>query len=266
MKEKTQNLNAQSLGIKSSVIIIAAGRGKRMAALTNDKPKCMLKFGDKTLLQHQQEAYSACGIKKISVVRGYKSETIDYHGITYFENTDYENNNILVSLMCAEQALNGHVICAYSDILFSASVVQKVLESTYDISIVVDVDWRDYYEGRENHPLEEAENIIFDETKKVISAGKIMADKNDIHGEFIGMIKFTPSGAEKFKQHFHSVKKKYKGKSFQRANVFEQAYLTDIIQDMADEGIHIHCVTIERGWKEIDTIEDYEKALENFEG
>ena len=264
MKEISINSRQKVLAPKTSAVIIAAGRGKRMGALTDDKPKCMLKFEDKTLLQHQLAVYSACGVKDISLVRGYKKDKIDYEGLTYFENTDYANNNILVSLMYAEQALSGHVICAYSDILFSESVVERVLQSTYDISVVVDIDWRGYYDGRQNHPLEEAENIIFDENKKVLSAGKIMADKNDINGEFIGMIKFTPDGAQVFKQHFHRVKKKYTGKSFQRAKVFEKAYLTDIIQDMADEGVPIHCVTIERGWKEIDTIEDYEKAVKNF--
>ena len=33
---------------------------------------------------------------------------------------------------------------------------------------------------------------------------------------------------------------------------------------MADLGVSIHCVIIERGWKEIDTVEDFEKALLEF--
>jgi len=225
----------------------------------------MLEFGDKTLLQRQLEAYQACGITEISVVRGYKKDKIDYEGLKYIENTDYENNNILNSLFYAEEAICGHVFCAYSDILFDAKVVQRVLESPHDISVVVDKDWRGYYDGRRDHPLEEAENIIFDADNKVISAGKIMATKNDVHGEFIGMIKFSPRGANVYKRYFHRSKKLYKGQPFQRAKVFEKAYLTDLIQEMADLGVPIHCVIIEQGWKEIDTIEDYEKALRDFE-
>ena len=78
------------------------------------------------------------------------------------------------------------------------------------------------------------------------------------------MMKFSPHGAEIFKRHFNRIKELHAGKPFQRAKVFEKAYLTDIIQDMTDMGIPIHCVIIERGWKEIDTIEDYEKALMDF--
>ena len=261
IREIKENIVASN----TSAIIIAAGMGSRMETLTDDKPKCMLEFSGKTLLQRQLEAYRACGISKISVIRGYQKDKINYEGLNYFENIDYENNNILNSLICAEEAISGHVICAYSDILFDVNVVQRILDSPYDISVVVDIDWRGYYEGRRDHPIEEAENIIFDADNKVISAGKIMADKSDVHGEFIGMIKFSPRGAEIFKRHFHRSKTLYKGKPFQRAKVFEKAYLTDMIQEMADLGVPIHCVIIEQGWKEIDTIEDYKKALRDFE-
>ena len=249
----------------TSAIIIAAGMGRRMKNRAEDTPKCMLEFGNKTLMQRQLEAYRASGVTDISVVRGYQKDKINFDGLRYFDNPDYENNNILISLFHAEEAISGHVICAYSDILFDAYVVKRVLESQHDISVVVDIDWRGYYEGRRDHPLDEAENIIFDANNKVVSAGKAIAKHNDVHGEFIGMMKFSPRGAEIFKRHFHRVKELFTGKPFQRAKIFEKAYLTDIIQDMTDMGVPIHCVIIERGWKEIDTIEDYEKALIQFE-
>ena len=36
------------------------------------------------------------------------------------------------------------------------------------------------------------------------------------------------------------------------------------IQELVDIGIKVHCVIIESGWKEIDTVEDYKKALVGF--
>ena len=78
------------------------------------------------------------------------------------------------------------------------------------------------------------------------------------------MMKLTYRGAEIFKQNFHRLKKLYWNKPLQRAKTFQQAYLTDMIQELVDIGIKIHCVIIERGWKEIDTVEDYQKALEEF--
>ena len=78
------------------------------------------------------------------------------------------------------------------------------------------------------------------------------------------MMKLTKRGADIFKRHFHRVKQLFWGKPFVRTNTFENAYLTDMIQDMVDMGVDINCVIVERGWKEIDTVEDYEKALKEF--
>ncbi len=256
-----KNIRAKIEESNTRAIIIAAGLGSRMGSHTQDKPKCMLEFGNQTLLQRQMATYRSCGITDISVIRGYMKEKITYDNVRYFENPDYTKNNILNSLFYAEAALNGHVICAYSDILFEKHVVERVLDSDHDISIVVDIDWQGNYVGRKNHPVEEAESVILDANNNVLEIGKIFTSKTDVHGEFIGMMKLTPRGAELFKRHFYRAKEAFVGKPFQRAQTFEKAYLTDMIQEMVDLGVPIHSVIIERGWREIDTIEDYENAL-----
>jgi L-glutamine-phosphate cytidylyltransferase len=252
-----------SSNVKS--VIIAAGMGSRLGSYTENLPKCMLSFGSMTLLQRQIEAYRECGITDIALIRGYKKEKINYENIRYYDNDDFETNNILNSLFYAEEELNGNLIVSYSDILFENQVVQRLLQSHHDISIVVDIDWQGYYVGRQDHPIEEAENVVFDANNNVVEIGKIMTDKHDVHGEFIGMMKFSPRGIEIFKKHFKRSKALYWDKPFQRAAVFQKAYLTDMIQEMVDFGMPVHCVIIERGWKEIDTGEDYEKALREFE-
>ena len=143
-------------------------------------------------------------------------------------------------------------------------VVKRALESNHDISVVVDIDWRGYYVGRKDHPISEAENVIFNSNNEVEKIGKINKGKEEVHGEFIGMIKLTNRGAKIFKQHFHRLKKIYWNKPFQRAKTFQKAYLTDMMQELVDIGVKVHCIIIESGWKEIDTIEDYEKALKAF--
>ena len=153
---------------------------------------------------------------------------------------------------------------SYSDILFDQSEVQRTLESNHDISVVVDIDWRGYYVGRKDHPISEAENVIFNSNNEVVKIGKINGGDQEVHGEFIGMIKLSNRGTEIFKEHFNRLKKIYWNKPFQRAKTFQTAYLTDLIQELVDIGIKVHCVIIESGWKEIDTVEDYKKALLGF--
>jgi len=248
----------------TKALIVAAGTGSRLKKHTENLPKCMLDFGGKTLLQRQLDAYRKSGIKDISLIRGYKKDKINYKGLKFFENTDYQNNNILNSIFYAEKVINGNIIISYSDILFEPIVVKRTLESNHDISVVVDIDWRGYYVGRKDHPISEAENVIFNSNNEVEKIGKINTGKEEVHGEFIGMIKLTNRGAKIFKQHFHRLKNIYWNKPFQRAKTFQKAYLTDMIQELVDIGVKVHCVIIESGWKEIDTVEDYKKALLGF--
>lgn len=245
-------------------IIIAAGPGSRLNPLTNDKPKCMLELNGKALLQHQIDAFKGAGIDRIVLIKGYKKEMINYPDLVYYINDNYQNNNILHSLFYAEEEMNDEFIAAYSDIFYTKDIVKRLLDNKEDISIVVDIDWTGYYEGRTDHPIEEAENVIFDANNNVVKIGKILPDKEAVHGEFIGMMKCSKKGAIIFRKYFHRLKQIYSGKPFQRASVFEKAYLTDIFQDMADYGVRINCVIIEKGWAEIDTVQDYKRILKEF--
>ncbi|HKZ93023.1 MAG TPA: sugar phosphate nucleotidyltransferase [Candidatus Bathyarchaeia archaeon] len=68
-------------------IVLAAGLGKRLATITADKPKVLVKIGDKTLIEHNLAKLRSLGIKQIAVVIGYKGEmvkeiigdTVDYY-------------------------------------------------------------------------------------------------------------------------------------------------------------------------------------------
>ena len=262
--EEIKQLEKKISKTKIKALVVAAGLGSRLENYTKNLPKCMLNFGGKTLLQRQLKAYTECGIEDITVIRGYKKEKINYKNLNYITNSDYKNNNILNSIFYAEKVINGNIIISYSDILFDTSVVKRLTESDHDISVVVDIDWKGYYVGRKDHLISEAENVTFNSNNQIMKIGKIATQKEDVHGEFIGMIKLNNRGAEIFKENFHRVKKSYWGKPFQRAETFQKAYLTDMIQELVDIGIKVHCVIIERGWKEIDTVEDYQKALKDF--
>ena len=264
---KEEEINKLELSInksKTKALIVAAGLGSRLKGHTENTPKCMLDFGGKTLLQRQLFSYKKNGVDDISLIRGYKKNKINYKGIRYFDNDDYKDNNILNSIFYGEEAINGNIIISYSDILFEPFIVKRAMESDHDISVIVDVDWRDYYINRKDHPLSEAENVIFNSNNEVVKIGKIASEKEEVHGEFIGMIKLNQRGCKIFKENFHRVKKLYWNKPFQRAKIFQKAYLTDMIQELVDIGVKVHCVVIKRGWKEIDTVEDYKKALVEF--
>ena len=246
----------------TKAIIIAAGIGIRLNPLTNNKPKCLLKIGGKTIMERQLATLREYGINDITIVRGYKGGMINFPEIRYYENTNYANNNILNSLFYAEKEMNGEFIVSYSDILYDKSVIEKLLNSQNDISLVVDTDWQEYYQGRTEHPIEQGENIIIRDGK-ILKIGKhLTADES--HGEFIGMAKFSEKGGDIFKREFQRVKNQYWDKPFQEANIFEKAYLTDMFQELIDQGFDCYPVEIQKNWWEIDTKQDFQKVKKIF--
>ena len=247
---------------KPKAIIIAAGPSKRLMPLTKAKPKCMLDINGKTLLQRQIEVFKKCGIKDIIVIRGHKKNAINYPGLKYFYNINYQTNNILESMFCAESEMDGEIVVTYSDIWFDKTVLEKLLNNKKDISLIVDWDWQSKYEERYQHPIEEAEKVVIKEGK-IIKIGKGL-NKNKAHGEFIGLVKFTEVGTEILKSIYRIAKNLYSDKPFHEASVFEKAYLTDMIQELIDRGFDVHNVDIEGNWIEIDTHEDYQKALKTI--
>ena len=100
-----------------------------------------------------------CGMDDIVVVRGYKKEVIDYRGIRYYDNTDYKYHNILRSLFYTENEMDDGFVFSYSDIIFERSIVEKLLQSEADISLIVDVEWIPNYEHRYQHPIGEAKLV-----------------------------------------------------------------------------------------------------------
>jgi len=243
-------------------IIIAAGPGKRLGENTYDKPKCLLKIGEKTIMETQLEALRNNDINNIAIVRGHMKERINFPDVKYFENKDYLNNNILQSLFCAKSEINDEFVFSYSDILYDEEIVRKLLKEKTDFSLIVDIAWKERYEGRTLHPPSEAE-LVFVEDGYVTKIAKGLNSEKS-HGEFIGLAFFSKRGAKILKNVFNEVNEKFKNKRFHNAVTIEKAYLTDMIQELIDRGFKIKNIDIDGGWHEIDTPQDLEQARKQW--
>lgn len=252
-------------------IVIAAGSCRRLRSLIDDIPKCMLSINGKPIIQNTIELFRKNGISDISVIRGYKKEKINFPDITYFENNNFWNNNILHSLMFARQKLEESieeeedVVITYSDIMFEDNVLKCLLNSKKDIVSIVDTEWMDYYEGRTDHPVQEAEKVIIDNNGIMLKIGKnILTDdipKNK-QGEFIGLWKFTPKGIKLFLKHFDRLNSILKiTDPYQSVKEWQKSYMTDIFQEMIDKGEKLHCVLIQKNWVELDTVQDFKMLV-----
>jgi choline kinase len=242
-------------------IILAAGKGSRLGKLTKDIPKGMLKIHNKTLIERQIEIYRNFGITDISIITGYKNEIIDFSGINYIKNQNFEITNVNESLFCASEKFSDSVIISYTDIIFEQKIIQQMLKSSADISIAVNLNWKRNYEERTLHPTSEAENVLIEndvvhKIKKNISENM----SNQKIGEYMGIMKLSKKGSKSMLQKYLDLKENHEGK-FHNAKSLQTAYITDMLQEMIDSGFDVSPLMVDGDWYEIDTPQD----LENIE-
>jgi len=149
-----------------NAIILAAGRGTRMGYITHDKPKCLLKVDEKTILQHQIETLNECGIESITVVVGFKADMIEDFckkhswNINYVYNTVYARSDNLYSLLLAREHFGDGFICLNSDVIFRTRLLEDLLRYDDGDIIVVTAQKRRYNEEDMKVKLNGGDNTI----------------------------------------------------------------------------------------------------------
>ena len=117
-------------------VILAAGMAKRLRPLTDERPKCLLKVGERTLLQRTVDGMIAAGIRELVVVTGYRAnmirdfltETYPELTIHFIDNVDYQHNNNIFSLWLTRPYTDGRdFLLMDSDILCDPAIIPTVI-------------------------------------------------------------------------------------------------------------------------------------------
>lgn len=241
------------------MIILAAGEGKRLRPLTEDIPKCMVKIFGKSLLEHQLDVFEKVGIRDITIVTGYKSNSIKIPNVKYYKNENYNSTNMVETLFCAKNELSGSIIVSYGDIIFERSVLEKLITTDEDFAVVIDKDWRKYWSVRFENPLMDLESLKLDENNYIKEIGQKVSNFNEIQGQYIGLMKFQSNATEFIKKFYQHAK----DESERSVNIlnpklpFEKSFMTDFLQGLINVGCKLKSVQISNGWLEIDTLNDY---------
>ncbi|MEK6608711.1 MAG: phosphocholine cytidylyltransferase family protein [Myxococcota bacterium] len=242
-------------------IVLAAGMGKRLGNRTVDRPKCMVPLCGRPILEHQARAFRAAGVHDIVVVRGHAAASVRLDGARIVENREFATSNILASLLCAADELCGELLLSYGDIVFAPDVVALLVAAPGDLCLVVDRDWARVYEGRDAHPIAQAE-LCRVEDGRILRLGKCVG-QDGAHGEFIGLMKASADGAWRLREAGLAVARSYRERQdepFADAPRYRMAYLCDLLQHMADGGERLTPVDIHGRWREIDTPQDFDRA------
>ncbi|MGH8311169.1 MAG: NTP transferase domain-containing protein, partial [Steroidobacteraceae bacterium] len=241
---------------------IGAGRGSRLGPETAEIPKTLVPVMGRPMLDWVLEALSEGGFRPSDVVFvcGYAEEVIRarYPDFTFVRNHDWENNNILLSLLYAREHLAAGFVSSYADIVYEGAVVKKLVDSRHDIVLGCDTAWRRRYVNRLQHPETDAEKLEA-EGSRVVRLSRHIASEQ-AQGEFIGVMKLSAAGAREFLDAFDAAKASFAGRTFREGRSFERAYLIDLLQVMLEQGSVMHRENTAGGYMEIDTLEDLAHA------
>jgi choline kinase len=235
-------------------IILAAGEGTRLRPYTLDRPKCLVPLAGRPLLEWQVDALRAAGIEDITVVTGYRAEQVKALGHPTRHNDRYDTTNMVTSLMCARDLLDGtdDVIIAYGDLVYEPAVVEALDAAGAPAAITVDRSWRRLWELRMDDPLSDAETLRLDRQGNVVELGRKPASLGEIEGQYMGLIGLRADFAPRFVATYDGLDPEgpYEGRD--RDNM----YMTSFLQHLIDRVGPLTAVAVDGGWLEVDTTHD----------
>lgn len=234
-------------------IILAAGRGSRMKNLTDDRPKCLVEFRGKALLDWQITALTTAGISEIGIVTGYKKELLENRKLKEFYNDRWAETNMVSSLECASAWLEDEeCIVSYSDLFYESAAVNSLIKSQAELAITYDPNWRKLWEKRFENPLDDAETFKIDDKSYLIEIGGKTKNIEDIQGQYMGLLKITPNGWEKISELRKTLSSATRDKM----------HMTGTLQKLIESNaVKILAVPYTSEWGEFDNPEDIKAGI-----
>ena len=215
---------------------------------TLNQPKCLIEIKGKTLLMRQLEAIKKVGIKEVAIVTGYQSGRLKEYGNLQFHNSRWARTNMVFSLNCAESWLKaGPCIVSYSDIFYDPSAVGSLLACDAGLAITYDKNWYKLWSRRFSDPLTDAETFSIDSKNKVIDIGRKPKSFQEVNGQFMGLLRFTPEAWADFNRCWYKLKKK------DQENIDMTTMLQKVIEAKRTSVI---AISYQGEWGELDSISD----------
>jgi choline kinase len=178
-------------------IILSAGQGSRLGHLVDDRPKCLIDFNGRSLLDRQLDTLEANGVHEAVVVTGFHDELVQQAiarrsggpSMRTVFNPFYKVADNTGSLYMAREELSGDCLVWNGDTLVSTALMAKVVGNDRS-GICVTIDRKQAYDE--------------DDMKVVENGGRLKAigkrlDLADVNAESIGLLAFRAGGAEQFR-------------------------------------------------------------------
>ncbi len=234
-------------------IILSAGQGSRLGHMTDDRPKCLIEFNGRTLLDRQLDALAANGIPEAIVVTGFHDELVNAAierrrqagqgpAVRTLFNPFFKVADNLGSLYMVRSELEGDCLVWNGDTLVSEALMARVVGNEQP-GICVTVDRKDGYDEDDMKVVRDEGDGRLRAIGKRISAG--------VNAESIGLLAFRAGGAERFRQAIERAMRTGEGTTI---------WYLRVIHHLAQDG-EVWTLDIKGAeWGEVDFPEDVESA------
>lgn len=230
-------------------IILSAGQGSRLGHLTDQRPKCLIEFAGRTLLDRQLDTLAAGGVKEAVVVTGFGDDQIEATlarrsggpAVRTIYNPFYKVADNTGSLYMARHELAGDCLVWNGDTLVSQGLMAKVLASSRS-GICVTIDRKDSYDSDDM-------KVVVDDEGRLKEIGKRLSD--GVNAESIGLLAFRDGGAERFRSAIDQAIRTPEGTTIWYLRVIHQIAQSSDVWTLDIKG---------EQWGEVDFPEDVESA------
>ena len=179
-------------------IILSAGQGSRLGHLVDDRPKCLIDFNGRSLLDRQLDTLEANGVHEAVVVTGFHDELVSQAiakrsggpNVRTVFNPFYKVADNTGSLYMAREELAGDCLVWNGDTLVSTALMAKVVANDRS-GICVTIDRKQAYD--------EDDMKVVEEDGRLKAIGKRL-DLARVNAESIGLLAFRAGGAERFRE------------------------------------------------------------------
>jgi choline kinase len=232
-------------------IILSAGQGSRLGHLVDDRPKCLIEFGGRTLLDRQLDTLAANGVGEAVVVTGFHDDMVNASvarrsggpKVRTIYNPFYKVADNLGTLFMAREELTGDCLVWNGDTLVSDALMAKVVGNDR-VGICVTIDRKDGYD-------EDDMKVVVEGDGRLRAIGKRIS--KDVNGESIGLLAFRSGGAERFREAIERDIRAPEGTTIWYLRVIHHLAETSEVWTFDING---------EEWGEVDFPEDVERARE----
>jgi choline kinase len=232
-------------------IILSAGQGSRLGHMVDDRPKCLIDFNGRSLLDRQLDTLEANGVHEAVVVTGFHDELVNQaiarrsggSEVRTIYNPFYKVADNTGSLFMAREELSGDCLVWNGDTLVSRELMRRVVANDRS-GICVTIDRKGSYD--------EDDMKVVEEGGRLKAIGKRLPLKT-VNAESIGLLAFRSGGAEEFRQAIEAAMRTTEGTTIWYLRVIHHLAQTSDVWTLDIEG---------EEWGEVDFPADVENARE----